>query len=462
MFRNLIKNSNSSIIYNEKNEAIKVSKVIKKDLNFFFKLGKKKLILIISENTCESILGYLASLASKNTCMIVDKKTNYLQIEKVISKYKPDFIFANKNLDFLLDKYKLFEKFKNFNFYQTKYKTNKTINKNLALLLTTSGSTGTPKFVRISYSNLHNNTKSIIKFLKINNKDISITTMPMSYTYGLSVINTHLFSNASIVLNEESLFSKKFWDKIGNSKITNLNFVPFLIEILQKLKFEKMKFKNLRMITTAGGPLKKESWLYLNNLTKKKIIFVPMYGATEATSRMSYLPKKNTEKKIGSIGKGLGPKSFYLIDQKNKKIKEPFINGELVFKGKNVCLGYASSRSDLSKGDENRNIFNTKDIGYRDQDGFYYLIGRNDRFIKIYGNRINLDEVENIFNESKYKCICKGKTDLIIIYSDIKYNEIDIVKFISKKLGINILAFKFKYIKHIPKNKNGKIAYSLL
>jgi len=129
--------------------------------------------------------------------------------------------------------------------------------------------------------------------------------MPMSYTYGLSVINTHLFANASIVLNEESLFSKKFWDKINYSKITNLNFVPFLIEILQKLKFEKMKFKNLRMITTAGGALKKESWLYLNNLTKKKIIFVPMYGATEATSRMSYLSKKILKKKLVVLEKDL-------------------------------------------------------------------------------------------------------------------------------------------------------------
>jgi long-chain acyl-CoA synthetase len=187
-----------------------------------------------------------------------------------------------------------------------------------------------------------------------------------------------------------------------------------------------------------------------------------MYGQTEATARMSYLPHQYSLSKLGSMGIAIPGGEFSIIDDKGEKIEEPEIIGELVYKGKNVSLGYAECGDDLKKEDENKGVLYTGDIAKRDSDNFYYIVGRKKRFIKIYGNRVNLDETERLLKNIIHDCACTGEDDHMLIYITDKTRTEEVRNYISLKTGINHTAFSVKYIAEIPKNSSGKTIYSKL
>ena len=173
----------------------------------------------------------------------------------------------------------------------------------------------------------------------------------------------------------------------------------------------------LKTITQAGGKLNDELNLefskYCNNTNKR---FFVMYGQTEATARMSYLPHENSIDKLGSIGIPIPGGEFSLINKDMQKVNKPNTVGELIYKGKNVSLGYASCIADLKKGDENKGILHTGDLATRDVDGYYYIVGREKRFVKLFGNRVNLDETERLIKVITPDCACIGVNDKMIIF----------------------------------------------
>ena len=200
-------------------------------------------------------------------------------------------------------KYILLKKIKNYKILKQKEYKNIKTDKNLAILLSTSGSTGAKKFVKLSYKNILDNTKNIIKFLKIKSNHKTITTMQPYYSYGFSILNTHLYAGASIVITNFSFLQREIWNLIKFQKITSFGGVPYIFEILKKIKLDKVNLPSLKYITQAGGALDLNTTKYfLNYGKKKKIKFIIMYGQTEASPRMTYLPFNMLEKKIGSIG----------------------------------------------------------------------------------------------------------------------------------------------------------------
>jgi len=389
------------------------------------KIKKKSLILIISDNTLASISGYASFMISNNIIIVIDKNFKLDFIKKTIKEFKPNYIYAplifiNK-LDKLhdekinLDDYKLFS---------TKNKKIIKLNFKNKLLLSTSGTTQSPKFVRLSSENIYFNTENIIQYLNINKKHIGLTTMPMAYSYGLSIINTHLEAGAKIVISKTTIFEKKFWNILNNFKITSLGGVPDFYEMLQKLKFEKFELPHLKYITQAGGKLSNDLTEYIKKNLIRKFKFYTMYGQTEASPRISYLPYKYFNQKSFSIGKALMGCKIELIDEKNKKIVKENKIGEIVFYGKNVCLGYAKNFNDLKKGDENKSKLFTGDLAYKDKDGFFYIVGRKNKISKIFGLRIDLEQIEKLI---------KLKGFIIRCIPDNKYLKIEISHRISLK-----------------------------
>ena len=189
-----------------------------------------------------------------------------------------------------------------------------------------------------------------------------------------------------------------------------------------------------------------------------------MYGQTEATARMSYLPYKRSLEKYGSMGIAIPGGTFHLIDVDGTDIEKADVVGELVYEGPNVTLGYAECQYDLSKGDERNGILVTGDMAKRDEDGYYYIVGRKKRFLKIYGNRVNLDETERMI-QSQFdgmECACVGEDDHMQIYVTDKNMEKDVTEFITNKTGLNWKAFTVHYIEEIPKNESGKKNYQKL
>lgn len=451
--KHILNKKNKSKIISLNNEEISIKKEILKHFSFILNLKKKNLILILCNNNHQSILCYLATIASGNVAMLIDENTDQIKLQKYIKKYKPNYLFTKKK-DFLAKDF--LSKFHYDGYNLRKIDKNYKIHKDLILLLPTSGTTGSQKFVRISKVNLNINTQSICKIKKLDSNDICITTMPFQYTFGMSIVNSHILSNSKIILNNESLFSKIFWQKMNKFKVSNFGHVPFGLEILRRLNFQKIALKNLRLIYQAGGKLDDELWKYFVELCeKKKIDFIPMYGATEATSRMSFLEKKFLKSKIGCIGKGLENTKMYL-----KRVKKG--KGEIVFEGKNVSMGYANSFKDLKRGNNNKYKLFTRDIGYYDEDNYIYIIDRNDHFIKINGVRINIIDIQNFLKANFFGIITiKGKNKIIIFFDKKSINKIAIQKELLKRFEINPNNVYFKFIKKIP-TINNKINYKKL
>ena len=337
--------------------------------------------------------------------------------------------------------------------------------KDLALLLTTSGSTGSPKFVRQSYANIEANTKSIIEYLQLDSSERAITTLPMNYTYGLSIINTHLMVGATLLLTDKGLMQKEFWKLLKEEKATSFGGVPYTFEMLDRLRFYRMDLPDLRYMTQAGGkitPKLHEKFAEYAASTGKK--FIVMYGQCEATARMGYLPADRAVEKCGSMGIVIPGGKFHLIDAKGNEITDSNVTGELVYEGANVTLGYAECVEDLSKGDERNGILQTGDMAQIDDEGFYYIVGRKKRFLKIYGNRVNLDEIDRLIKArfDNIECASAGVDDHMYIFVTSEKIADDVKNFVVEKTKLNPAAFKVIIIDSIPKNDAGKTLYKEL
>ena len=329
------------------------------------------------------------------------------------------------------------------------------------MLLTTSGSTGSPKFVRQSYTNIKANTNSIIQYLELDSSERPITTLPMNYTYGLSIINTHLAVGATILLTDKTLMQKEFWTFFKEQKATSFGGVPYTYEMLDKLRFMRMDLPTLRTMTQAGGKITPElhekfaQFAFENN---KK--FIVMYGQCEATARMGYLPPESAVQKKGSMGIAIPGGSFSLIDIDGNEITNPNTPGELVYKGANVTLGYAENGNDLVKGDERNGVLITGDMAQFDDEGFYYIVGRKKRFLKIYGNRVNLDEIDRMIKaEYNIEVASSGIDDCMYIFVTESDKADSVRNYVIGKTKLNPVAFKVIVIDEIPKNDSGKTLY---
>ena len=238
-----------------------------------------------------------------------------------------------------------------------------------------------------------------------------------------------------------------------------LRVYPFFYEILKKINFHKINLPDLQYFTQAGGPLKKNLIKYFLNFSiKNNKKFIVMYGQTEATARMTYLPFKMAKKKIGSIGIPIPGGKINLKSKKSLDDKE----GEIVFNGKNVSLGYAQNYSDLKRGDDNKGKLFTGDLGKKDKDGYFYITGRKSRNIKLFGHRVNMDDLENILQKKGFNCICHGIDNKVTIFYKEKKDEKKILNYIKATTRFDKTCFKLLFIKKFPFNENGKISYKKL
>jgi acyl-coenzyme A synthetase/AMP-(fatty) acid ligase len=417
------------------------------------KVGGRKLVFCLCTNTIGSLIGYVAFVNNNIVPVMLDAGLNTKLLSDLIDIYKPDYIWRpSKHAEFgyILEK--------------TAYEKEFPLYDELALLLTTSGSTGSPKFVRQSYANVRANAESIAEYLHLNEKERPITTLPMSYTYGLSIINSHLLVGASIIL-QKTLMRHDFWVNFKEFGATSFGGVPYTYYMLDKLNFSRMELPSLTSMTQAGGGLSHELHRkFAEYAYKSDKKFIVMYGQTEATARMSYLPPEKSLEKIGSIGIAIPGGELSLIDSCGKVISEPDVVGELVYKGANITLGYAECGGDLIKGDERNGVLMTGDMARRDKDGYYFITGRKKRFLKMFGSRINLDEMELLIKEAfpSIDVVCGGVDDKMKIFTVDKSVGNELVKLLVERTGFSHIAFEVSEIKEIPRTKSGKIRYDEL
>lgn len=419
-------------------------------------IQQRTLIFILSENTIAALKAYVACLSNNIVPLLLSSGIDRDLLDTLISKYCPKYLYIPERLQ---TEFNYEPVYTNSGFVLTRTGLNPPVlNENLSLLLPTSGSTGSPKLVRHSYENIEANARNVAAIFDIKTDDKAIAILPMHYTMGLSVVTSHLFAGATVLLIKSSLTDRNFWNFIKENKATSFTGVPYSYEVLSKLRFFRMDLPHLRIITQGGGKLRtdlfKDLAEYAQKTGKK---FIATYGQTEGTARMAYLPAELAMSKTCSIGKAIPEGHLSLIDSTGNEIRETESVGEMVYHGPNVTLGYALDRNDLIKGDENYGVLNTGDIAKRDKDGCYFIIGRKSRFLKLYGLRVSLDEVEQMVKSAyNIECIATGNDDLLKVYITREELCKEVHDLLVIKTGLFHKVIEIQYINEIHKNEAGK------
>lgn len=426
---------------------------------------ERDLCFCLCENSPASVVGYVGLMRASVVPLLIDRKITTELLAALMDLYRPRYLYVPKEMESSFTSYHERIAVLSYVLLESDEARHTELFEDLALLLTTSGSTGSPKLVRQSYRNIDSNTKAIIEYLGITADERAITTLPMNYTYGLSIINSHLQAHATILLTDKSMNMRPFWDFFKEHEATSFGGVPFTYQMLKRVRFFRMDLPSLRYMTQAGGKLSPELHLeFAQWAAEHDKRFVVMYGQTEATARMGYLPADKSIEKAGSMGVPIPGGTFTLIDVDGKAITEPEVTGELVYEGDNVTLGYAQGPADLALGDERHGRLETGDMAKRDVDGYYYIVGRKKRFLKIFGNRVNLDEIDRLLSTAfeDMQCASTGVDDRMITFVTDEARVGEVRRWLSATTHLSQSAFDVRYIEAIPQNEAGKVLYKNL
>lgn len=461
----LLKYKNNIAVITDRNETLKYGQLVEEADKFHAIMPMNGLMFCMCDNLIGSFVGYVSCMYKKIPTVLLDANMDVEMLKQLISIYQPEYLWKPHLLNYDIQSKTIYS-YMNYSLQHVTYqesKVEKRINPELLLCLTTSGSTGSPKLVRLSERNLYSNAISIANYLKIDSKERPVTSLPMNYSYGMSIINSHLIKGATILLTDKSVMQSEFWSFIKEKKASSIAGVPYTYEILKRIHFFSMNLPYLKTMTQAGGKLNNTLVNeFANFALNSGRQFIVMYGQTEAAPRMSYLPPEFVLKKSNSIGIPIPGGDFYIIDIDGNRINDSDVDGELVYTGANVCIGYAEKREDLQNGDENHGVLHTGDVARRDIDGYYYITGRIKRFLKVWGYRFNLDAIEQLVKNITPNCACVGVDDNISIFITELGLENQILKLLVQKTGLNPRAFTVKVIDDIPKFSSGKIDYPKL
>lgn len=415
--------------------------------------GNKSLILLLAQNRYECLVTYLAALNLGHALLLVDSTLNHELFLQIVAAYQPQQICGGATPVEVPGYGKCCDQ--GLSILENGSREGTGLHESLALLLNTSGSTGSPKLVRLSKDNLQANARAIASYLHLTPDERPITSLPMAYTYGLSVINSHLLAGATLILSEHSVLRREFWDTVDGYRCTSFAGVPYTYQMLLQTGLLKHRGSSLRTLTQAGGALGAEYIHQMHQLALEQgFKFFVMYGQTEATARISYVPFAALGTKIGSIGIPI-PEGSLSIDAST---------GELIYAGPNVMLGYAECREDLGKGDELHGVLRTGDLARQDGDGFFYVTGRLKRFLKLFGKRFNLDEVEQIIERRfGFPVASFGRDDLLMLAVESSSIASDVVRSVVREtFGLPKDAIWVETVPNLPRTARGKTDYQAL
>lgn len=334
----------------------------------------------------------------------------------------------------------------------------------LAILLPTSGSTGDPKLVRLSREAILANTTAIVDVLGISGDDVAITTLPFHYSYGMSVLNTHLAVGATVVLESRSLLLRDFWRTVDDHGATSLAMVPTQTGMIARLGLDLRQHDSVRTVTQAGGRAAPHLLLdlheRLNSVNGR--LFV-MYGQTEAGPRMTTLPADDLPLKPTSVGPALPGGRLSVLGPGGEETATAGQSGEVIYRGSNVMMGYASQVADLALGDVQGGRLETGDVGHLDQDGYLHLEGRQKRIGKVAGIRLNLDDIEAILAPIAPVAAIAGDDRIVVWIQGGGQAEVDAARsMLSARLRLHGSGFDLRTLPEFPMLSNGKIDYLAL
>ena len=438
----LIEKSGKSVTFSELWSRICLSakKYISDDLIFFFLTPD-----------IDAIIEYLSVLSSGSNIAILANSIPQKAFNDLLIAYKPTKTIGKTEL--LSNYFSQFE-FSRLGIVSIEHdaKRARIANKHQTLL-GTSGSTGSPKMVRLSSRAISSNASDIVNALKITESDRGMTVLPLSYTYGLSVLHSHLWAGASVLCSELTAIDKGFREAIDDHKVTNLAGVPFTYSIYKKIGLISSPPKSITTFTQAGGALSPHLVKEIGeSLARQNVSFYVMYGQTEATARMAILPAEDVIEKYESVGKPVESGSISIGSDNSPD--------EIVFEGPNVMLGYAEKFEDLDLGDLQNGILHTGDLG-RLENNYLYITGRLKRLAKINGVRVNLQEIEQKIQKLISVVVVEGDNKMLIFTTEAS-ERIQLIGDLLADEGFLQRDYQIHQISEFPTLSSGKIDYQAL
>ncbi len=415
---------------------------------FASQLRKRSLVFIRCGNNEETVAAYLGCLRHRHVCLLISREMNADMLTRLVETYVPDCIYGpGANGEYSIQ--------------HMEATSTEPLHNDLSVLLSTSGSTGSPKLVRLTADNLQANAESIAQYLGLDETERPVSNLPFYYSYGLSILNSHLQAGAALLLTDDSIISPAFWKLCDTYGATSLAGVPYTYDMLEAVGFRKRAMPALRYMTQAGGHMSAEMvHTYAAWSQERGIRFFVMYGQTEATARMSYLPPQFAWEHSGSIGVAIPGGRFSILDAQGGTVTEPEQEGELVYEGANVSMGYAKNRAELAKGDENHGALHTGDVAKFDTEGLFYITGRLKRFLKIAGNRFSLDELDAHFKRMGIEAVCGGNDGKLQVAITDMRQQAAVSAYLKNTWHLMRTQFKVVPVENIPRSATGKILYA--
>jgi acyl-CoA synthetase (AMP-forming)/AMP-acid ligase II len=341
------------------------------------------------------------------------------------------------------------------------------VHPDVALLISTSGSTGSPRFVRLSFNNLLSNAEQINLALANSEADCAMLTTPIFNGYGQSVIHTNLLAGGSFVLTRDRIVSPSFWATVRGCGCSSIGGTPYFYQVLDRLNLHSLRAPALKKFVQTGGRLAEDLTRRFHGiLAGRGGELNIMYGQAEATARISGLPPHLLPDAARSVGFALSGGRLRIRRTDHEESSPdcgPGEEGELVYQGPNVMMGYATGPQDLARGDLMGGILATGDLGHCDERGLFYITGRKARFVKLFGWRVNLDDVEEMLGSASEPVAVTGEGERVVVFHEGAANGIAVrVAETAERLRLHPSGFEVRAIHSIPRLPNGKTDYRAL
>lgn len=438
----LLRGRPDALAVQTEDEALNYAELSERTTAVAAELGAtRRLILLAARNTVATVSTYLAALAGGHPVLLAPGGDDPAAVQTradLEGRFSPDVVAADGILD--IRRSGSAHRFAD----------------ELALLAPTSGSTGSPKLVRLSRENLLSNASAIADYLGLSSSDRGITALPMHYCYGLSVVNSHLLNGGGLILTERSITDEAFWTLAEHGGITGFPGVPHSFDLLDAVGGPQRLPSTVRYVTQAGGRLPPERVRALAHAgAEHGFEFFTMYGQTEATARMSFLPPEDAVRAAGSIGRPIPGGSFRIDAPDARGV------GELVYSGPNVMLGYATTPEDLALGRTVHEL-RTGDLARHRDDGYVEIVGRMSRFVKIFGIRIDLDGVQRHLESEGIAARTASSGEELLIFALGERDAVRARASVAARTGIPLHCVHAHAIAAFPLTASGKPDHAAL
>lgn len=408
----------------------------------------RTLVFLYIRNTVEGVAQFLGALTAGHAVVLLDPNLPEHSKENLEKIYRPGFVCNGSDAP------------------MRNQGGVKNLHPDLSVLLSTSGSTGSPKFVRLKAENLANNAAAIAEVLDIKAPEVGCGHLPLHYSYGLSVLLSHLACGAPVHLTERGFLDATFWPQMRTWKIAHLPGVPFHYQTLRRMRFEKLELPNLRVMTQAGGALdtriRKLAYDFMTSIGGR---FHVMYGQTEAAPRITTLSHEDFETHADTVGTALKG-GILEVQGEGGALLPSGSEGDIIYFGPNVMMGYAETLEDLALADTYQGRLATGDIGWLDEEGRLTLTGRSKRVGKVAGLRVNLDEVERLLAARFGEIAVTQTGEALNVHYITATDDIDFRKkalaVLTGRFTLPQTSYRFKEVTEFPRTSRNKIDYANL